>query len=210
LPNESAINGDGTVPILPLEPFVCPNGLLSQPYPEASGPFRWWVLHTRPRVEKTLARRLHTQSLAFFLPLYKRQWRSRGRLLQSHVPLFPGYVFLHGDSHTRLGALETNLVVRVLAVEDQPQLQSDLVRVYLLMVSGVPLAAEDQLYPGTRVEIVSGPFAGLEGKVLRRGSQLKVFVEIHFLQRGVSAEMESWMLRPLANQENRGCVGSRD
>jgi transcriptional antiterminator RfaH len=47
------------------------------------------------------------------------------------------------------------------------------------------------------VEIISGPFAGLEGKVLRRGKQLKLFVEVRFLQQGVSVEIESWMIQPL-------------
>jgi transcriptional antiterminator RfaH len=186
------------MPVLPLEPYVHPDDLLSRPLVTESGEDRWWVLHTRPRTEKTLARQFLRRSIPFFLPLYQRQWRSRGRLLSSYNPLFPGYVFLYGDSQARLTALETNLVALVLPVEDQGQLHGDLRRVYQLMSTGAPLTPEERLEPGTLVEITSGPLTGLEGRFIRRGKELKVLVEVQFLQRGVSVEIESWMIQPLA------------
>ena len=185
------------MPLLPLEPFVFPDDLLTNPECNPDDQGRWWVLHSRPRAEKALARRLFSGNLSYFLPLYKRQWRNRGRFLCSHVPLFPGYVFLYGDSQARLQALTTNLLAGVLHVDDQPQLQADLVRVFRLMATGEPLGPEERLQPGTPVEIVSGPLAGLEGKVLRRGKNLRFSVEIEFLQRGVSVDIEGWMIQPL-------------
>jgi transcriptional antiterminator RfaH len=190
--------GEGTfMPLLPLEPFVFPGDLLSGQTAGSDDLLRWWVLHTRPRAEKALARRVLNQKISFFLPLYKRQWRSKGRLLSSHVPLFPGYVFLRGDGHARQKALETNLVANCLPVNDQLRLWSDLTRVYSLMASGSPLSPEDRLQPGTHVEIVSGPLAGIQGKIIRRGKHLKFFVEVEFLRQGVSVEIESWMFRPM-------------
>jgi transcriptional antiterminator RfaH len=131
------------------------------------------------------------------LPLCKRQWRNRGRQFCSYVPLFTGYLFLHGDGDTRRRALETNLVAHCLPVPDQAQLQTDLSRVYHLMTSGAPLSPEERLEPGDHVEIIGGPLTGLEGTVLRQGKQLKFLVEVHFLRKGVSVEVESWMIRPL-------------
>ena len=58
------------------------------------------------------------------------------------------------------------------------------------------LTPEERLKPGALVEITSGPLAGLEGKVIRRGKQLKFIVEVQFLQSGVSVEIESWMIEP--------------
>jgi transcription antitermination factor NusG len=191
------MEGGNSMPLLPLEPFLFPDDLLSKSNcasPDGSG--RWWVLHTRPRVEKSLARRLLRCQTPFFLPLWKRQWRNRGRLLCSYVPLFPGYVFLKADSHAVFKTMETNQVARVLSVEDQSQLQADLSRVYCLIATGAPLSPEERLEPGALVEITTGPLAGLEGKILRRGKQLKFFVEVQFLQRGVSVEIESWMIQP--------------
>jgi transcriptional antiterminator RfaH len=188
------------MPLLHLEPFVFPEHLFTNAPPSEEGFHRWWVLHTRPRAEKVLARRFLRRGLSFFLPLYKRQRRHRGRLLCSHLPLFPGYVFLHGDGAGRLLALETNLVARCLPVDDQLGLHTDLARVHRLICCDAPLTPEERLQPGAAVEIVSGPFEGMHGKVLRRGKRLKLHVEVQFLQRGVSLEIESWMLQPLGNQ----------
>jgi transcriptional antiterminator RfaH len=185
------------MPLLPLEPFVFPPTLFSDGPPEAVDG-RWWALHTRPRAEKGLARRFLRRGIGFFLPLYKRQWRSHGRLLCSHRPMFPGYMFLHGDDADRVAALETNLVARCLAVDDQVRLYDDLARVYQLMLGGAPLTPEERLEPGDPVEVTAGPFTGQQGTFLRRGKQLRLLVEVQFLQQGVSVEIESWMVRPLA------------
>src|SRR5438067_419304 len=111
------------MPLLPPEPFVYPENLLAdeQPQPQDAS-FRWWVLHTRPRAEKSLARQLLRESTPFFLPVHHQQWRNKGRLLRSYPPLFPGYVFLWGADDARLAALKTNLVANILPVTDQLQL----------------------------------------------------------------------------------------
>ncbi len=181
------------MPLLALEPFVHPPDLLTGAPHAQSG--TWLALHTRPRAEKTLARKLLQGEIDFFLPLYKRQWRNRGRLFSSYLPLFPGYVFLHGDNEARLRALETNLVAQVLTVTDQAQLVEDLRRVYQMVDSGLSLTPEQRLLPGTPVEIVKGPLAGSYGKVLRNGGKLRLVVEVQFLNQGVSVDIESWMLR---------------
>jgi transcriptional antiterminator RfaH len=184
------------MPLLSPEPFVFPDDLLTRPATAGDTGVSWWVLHTRPRSEKAIARTLLHAQTAFFLPVYQRQWRKRGRMFSSYLPLFPGYVFLYGDSQARLRALETNLVANCLTVGDQRQLHTDLARVYSLIASGAPLSPEARMQPGALVEIVSGPFAGFEGKVLQRGKRLKLTVEVQFLQQGVSVEIESWMLQP--------------
>jgi transcription antitermination factor NusG len=185
------------MPLLPPEPFVFPDDLFLDPLAGPPDGQRWLVLHTRPRAEKALTRRFLARARPFFLPLYQKRWRCRGRLLQSHLPLFPGYVFLLGDADARLEALQTNLVANCLPVEDQEQLHVDLLRVHHLMTSGEPLVPEDRLQPGSLVEIIDGPLKGLEGKVLRQGNRLKFFIEVQLLQRGASVEIDSWMIRAL-------------
>ena len=184
------------MPLLELEPFIHPEHLLDQPADVEIDAARWWVLHTRPRAEKTLARRFHDREVPYYLPLHQREWRSNGRLLRSYLPLFPGYVFLRGDDQARMVALETNLVANILPVRDQRQLHADLRRVHQLISAGAPVTPEDRLEPGDCVEIVKGPFAGLDGKVIRRGKRLHFVVEVQFLRRAVSMEIESWMIQP--------------
>lgn len=184
--------------ILPLDTFLYPDELLQGPSVVAHDEgAQWWVLHTRPRAEKQVASRLLKRQCSFFLPLLCKRTINKSRKFESHVPMFASYVFLHGTHDARLAALATNLVVQVLPVGDQQRLFDDLARVHRLIVSQAPLTAEQMLLPGTPVEIIDGPFAGLQGKLLGRGSGWHLFVEVKFLQRGVSVEIEPWMARPL-------------
>ena len=85
--------------------------------------------------------------------------------------------------------------MQCLEVTDQRQLWEDLARVQRLLQSEAELTPENRLSPGTPVEIIAGPFAGLAGKVEgRRGSQLRFFVEVRMLQQSVSVEIDSWMI----------------
>jgi hypothetical protein len=47
-----------------------------------------------------------------------------------------------------------------------------------------------------QAEIVSGPLTGYRGTVVRNGSNLKFVIEVDFLQRGASVEIDSAMIRP--------------
>jgi transcriptional antiterminator RfaH len=185
------------MPLLPQETALSPEDLLDRPAAADPQGEKWWVLHTRPRTEKMLARQCVAAGLAFYLPLYHHEWRRSGRRYGSHLPLFPSYLFLRGDGEARLHAVETNLVVRCLPVVDQARLHDDLARVHRLIMAGAPLAPETRLRAGSRVEITGGPFAGMRGKVIRQGKKLTFVVEVQFLQQGVSVEVDSWMIQPL-------------
>lgn len=184
------------MPTLRLEPYVYPDGILDRAAPSADESVRWWVLHTRPRAEKALARRLRAREVPYFLPLAQSDSHGRRPVVPSYSPLFPSYVFLFGDHDTRVLALETNLLVQCLFVDDQLQLHGDLVRVHRLVASGARLTPESRLTPGTPIEITGGPFAGMDGKILRRGNRMTFVVEVDFLSRGASVEIADWMVEP--------------
>ena len=190
------------MPVLPAEPFIFPESMFSLESSEVlpqSELDRWWVLHTRPRSEKALARLLVRKHISFFLPQHERQRRIQRRLVRSYIPLFPGYLFLRGDETDRQTALETNLVAGSLHVENQEQLFGDLVNINNLIQSGAPLSPEQRLQPGMPAEIVSGPLAGIRGNVIkRRGAKaLKFVIEVKLLQQGTSVEVDSSMIQPV-------------
>lgn len=191
------------MPLLDLEPFVSSEKLLSGSVLASEEGSLWWVLHTRPRVEKALARKLFETGHDFFLPLHTNRWYASGRWRTSYLPLFPGYLFVRGNGRLRDFVLATNQVAHVLPVADQAGLHTDLVSVYRAMQSGLLLTPEEGLYPGIRVEIVAGALQGLQGTVLRRGKETRFVIEVCFLQRGVSVAIEGWMLRPLVTPASR-------
>jgi transcriptional antiterminator RfaH len=185
------------MPLLEAEARTFPDTLFTDPAFAADGPGRWWVLYTRARMEKSLARQLRAREVPFYLPVYKQTWETRGRVRSSYLPLFPGYVFLYGDEDARVAALETNLLSATIPVTDQRRLYDDLTRVERVLGGEVPVTPEENLPAGSLVEITAGTFQGLCGTVVRRGGQTRLVVEVEFLRRGVSIEVEEWALRLL-------------
>lgn len=185
------------MPLLPPEPASFPENLLTDPTLLTARPGRWWAVYTKARGEKALARHLRGRSVAHYLPLHRNTWRNKGRTFTSYLPLFPGYVFLHGDDQARVAALESNLISRVLDVPDQERLVNDLRRVDRMLAADVPVERADALVPGQAVEIIAGPFQGLGGTLVRHGNQLRLVVAVTFLQQAVSAEVEGWMVEPV-------------
>lgn len=190
------------MPILRAEPEVFPDGLLEGP-PASVGDRRWWVMHTRPRQEKSLARWLMASGSAFYLPAVERRCRIRGRVMTSRIPLFPGYLFLLADGPARVAALTSNRVVRSLDVADQSGLWQDLTQVNRLIASGLPVLPESRLAPGMAVEVTGGPLAGLRGTILRSATGNRLVVSVDFIQQGASVLIDDCALVPLAPQSPR-------
>ena len=158
---------------------------------------QWWVLYTKARQEKAVARDLAAFGSPFYLPLVKKTFVHGGRTFRSYIPLFSGYVFLYGSDNERVRSLTTNRIARVLTVHDQDRLQHDLSQVRKLIAANVPLTVEGRLEPGDRVRVRHGTFAGLEGRVLFRRGQVRLVVSVNFLQQGASVEIEDFMLEPI-------------
>lgn len=185
------------MPILPSEPALYPEELFADVPVLPGADQTWWVLHTRPRQEKSLARELRQLHLSFYLPLIARRCHVRGRVMQSHIPLFPSYLFLRGGDQDRLTALNTHRVVRSIAVSAQDELWRDLRQVHTLIGSGAPITPEDRLEPGMLVEIRSGPLAGLRGKIIRSATGRRFVISVNFIQQGASVTIEDFALAPI-------------
>ena len=184
------------MPLLAAEPTCFPAGLLTDPDALAGRPGCWWVVHTKARGEKALARHLFGRSVSYYLPLHKHSWRNNGRTFTSHLPLFPGYVFVCGDDDARIAALESNQVSRLLPVPDPARLVSDLRRVSRMLAAEAPVAPADALAVGQPVRITAGPFEGITGTLIQHGGQMRLVVEVAFLKQAVSVEVDGWMVEP--------------
>jgi len=183
------------MPLLPPETTLFPSNLLDDPAGLDSDA-RWWVIHTRPRAEKSLVRKLLANGVGFYLPTRRQSWRSNGRGFESHLPLFPGYVFLHARPEDRGTVLSTGMVANFLSVPDQDELTADLQRVHRILSAGLPLEHRAALPPGTPVEVADGVLQGLTGTVVRSGRQAGVYIQVHMIGQGVLVELDSRLLRP--------------
>ena len=184
------------MPILDLETSLYPANLF-EGYTQEASDRSWWVLYTKSRQEKAVARQLLTWTVPFYLPLVAHTNMIRGRKVNSHMPVFSGYVFLFGNDTERVQSLKTNRISRVLDVADQTQLDHDLRNVARLIACDAPLTVERRLLPGQRVRIKTGAFAGVEGTVVQRRGRSRLLVAVNFLQQGVSIDIEDFQLEPL-------------
>ena len=183
------------MPVLAPEPQLYPPGLLESQ--DLADGRTWWVLHTRPRQEKSLARSLYASQIPFFLPLAPRRTQIRNRPMTSYLPLFPSYLFLRANQEERVAALSSARVVSSIRVADQEKLLRDLGQVNRLIRLGVPVAAEDRMVPGAIVEIQCGPLAGLRGKIVQEATQKRFIVAVDFIQRGASVLLDGNSLMPM-------------
>ncbi|MGH7137972.1 MAG: transcription termination/antitermination protein NusG [Pirellulales bacterium] len=184
------------MPILNAEPQSYPDDLLTG-LDHQSLDRHWWVLQTKPRQEKSLARDLRTREISYYLPQVAQTSLARGRRRTSHIPLFTGYVFMFGDARDRVSSLTTNRICNTLAVDDTAQLTHDLLQIWRLVESRAPLTIESRLKVGDRVRVKKGTLAGVEGSVIDRRGRCRVLVAVHLLQQGVSMEIDDYMLEPI-------------
>ena len=155
------------MPLLQHEPVVFPEGLFDcLPEGGQQDSSRWWVIHTKPREKPwrdseprkfKLFPAIVAEKVAKQRPLVPLVYHSFQAICSFMVKIVPG-----------LG-LGKKPGCQGLFVENQRELHANLVQVHRLITSGLPSTPETILLPGAIVEILSGPLAGLRGKLYAAG-----------------------------------------
>jgi hypothetical protein len=128
------------MPILPRQHDLFPADLLDADSPAVAPAAQWLAFYTLSRREKDLMRKLEAVGIPFYAPLIRRRLKSPGgRTRESHVPLFPGYVFSCVDDDQRRAALATNTIARWLPITDEAALLADLRGIKQLIDTDCPL-----------------------------------------------------------------------
>ncbi len=186
------------MPILAAEASLYPDDLLDSLETELERETGWWAIYCMPRREKQLVRHLRGRNVAHYCPLVAKRNTSRsGRVRTSHVPLFPGYVFVCGDTADRHAAITSNCVSQCLEVVDGESLRNDLQQIQRLITHGARLTPEARILPGQRGRIISGPFMGIEGVIIRREGESRLLIAVKYFQRGASILVQDYEVEPL-------------
>lgn len=164
-------------------------------------PGRWWVAHTKPRNEKALASELSKLGIFHYLPLRKRETRSRntGRISRSLLPVFPGYLFFNGLDDQRHRALATHRIANVLVVSSQGRLITELRQVHQALRTGVDVRWHREIKIGQAARVVEGPLTGVEGVIAQRLSRLRLVLNVDMLGQSISVEVSADQLEPIGN-----------
>jgi transcription antitermination factor NusG len=154
---------------------------------------RWYAAYTCAKHEKRVAAELGARGVEHFLPLYRTMRRWKDRQVQLELPLFPGYVFVRLALCHRLRVVQIPSVVRMVGFGGLPTALPD--TEMEIMRSGLSQTLRADPHPfltiGRRVRITRGPFAGLEGILKRKKSNLRVVVSLELIQRSVAVDVDA-------------------
>jgi transcription antitermination factor NusG len=164
----------------------------------------WYAAYTCAQHEKRVAAELGMREVEHFLPLYSSVRRWKDRRVQLELPLFPGYVFVRLALRDRLRVLQIPSVVRLVGFNGQPTALPDTEMEIMRSDLSQSLRAEPHPYltVGRRVRITAGPFAGLEGILRRKKTNLRVVVSLELIQRSVAVDVETLDVMPLNSDNN--------
>jgi len=162
----------------------------------------WYVVHTRSRHEYKVNTRLIQKNLTTFLPEMETWSKQKDRRKKILVPLFPGYVFAEApllDNETKLAILKTVGVVRILGKKENaepipvPDHKIDAIRRFIN--SKTEIFTLEFPREGEPARIIDGPFAGVEGIVIKRNVEKELFVvSIELLQRSVAIKLKGFQI----------------
>ena len=184
---------DFPMPIRHSQPDMFPADLLADDRVDGD----WAAFYLLARREKDFMRRLRAMQIAHYGPTLVKRYRSPGgRMRESQIPLFSGYVFVRGTKDDFSRAMTTNCVSRRIDVADSALLIADLHQIRRLILLKAPLTPEARLQPGQWVRVRNGPFAGLEGTILKRHGETRLVVAVRFLQQGASILLEDCEVEP--------------
>lgn len=131
----------------------------------------WYVVRTKPRQETLAEANLLRQGYAAYLPRLKVLRRIRRQQVSRLEPMFPQYLFFRpGREGQSIAPVRSTLgVLGVVRFGIEPaELDAKKLDAILALESRQNQASIEELsaiVPGTRVAIVEGPLAGLEGLV---------------------------------------------
>jgi len=151
-------------------------------------PSPWWVLKSLPRCEKKALQALSSRLPEVFLPCRpsRREYASKSVVFQ--VPLFPGYLFARCAPEERSNLFRLAPLAGTLSIPDQAGFCRELKSLKRLLGEAEEVNMCPFISTGSRVQITSGRFRGIEGIVQRRRGKFRLVVSIEILRQAVEVE----------------------
>ena len=178
---------------------MCKPPLLNKIPANESPDRRWYVAYTFPKSEQKVQKTLERMGVESYLPLQYvvRRWSDRNRALR--VPLFPNYLFINASLKERSMTFSVREIVKYVSFGGKPATVTDSVIDSLRIILRTPCSSyvEGCINMGSPVKIACGPFAGIEGVVLRRHGKYRLVVEINALKRSVAVDLPMSDILPM-------------
>ena len=160
---------------------------------------RWYILKIRGGSEKKMTRDLRAAGFEVMLPVRKtiRFWSDRKK--QVEEPLFKGYAFICLSEARRAEVFQVDRKLSYLRLDGKPcTLREKEVALLQYLSQGTEediTVQYGRLGPGTRVEVLEGPFTGQVGLVRGSGTQTTLEIEIPSLSFVSSVQLRGVAVR---------------
>jgi transcription antitermination factor NusG len=157
----------------------------------------WYAIHVRHQHEAKVELALQRKGLEVFLPRITVRSRRRDRKLLIEVPLFPGYLFVHGilDDQRYYEIIKQKSVVRLLGGKSglaTPVPTEVVASIHAIVDSHQPYYPWPYLQSDKKVCIMEGPLAGTVGVIVRTlDKKRRLVVAVKLFQRSVAVELEA-------------------
>lgn len=152
---------------------------------------RWYMLHVRPRSEKTVGRHLRVLRCWHVLLLKKVVRKVQRRKVVHHLPVFPGYLFAKMNADERIGLLRTGHLLRTQPVSEPRLLIHQLRQIAHAGRRGSIVRTGPLYTAGELVRIQAGPFYGIEARVKRDTGGNTVVLNVDLLGQSVEVALTS-------------------
>ncbi|MCL2205471.1 MAG: antiterminator LoaP [Treponema sp.] len=155
----------------------------------------YYALQVKTRGEEKyvrLFRSLHPEiTVPMYFPQRAMDIRRRGKIVPTKMAIFPGYIFLELSEHENIlhyhwALRKTDGFYRFLkSNQDIAPLQNRDLELLLHFIKKVgPLAGKSKVYfnESSRIVVVSGPLAGLEGRIVKadkRKGRAKIRLDLY-------------------------------
>lgn len=160
----------------------------------------WLLLQTKPREEQRASEQLKNIGCQTFLPTIQVEKITRGKRTTKTEPLFPGYIFVlnpnteEPNAPTYTTMRSTRGVSKIVKFgTDYTLLSNSLVDSIRCQISGPTPSEAHSTVPqsGDKIQIIEGPFAGLEGVFYQPDGQLRSMVLISILHQQTQASISN-------------------
>ena len=163
----------------------------------------WYLVHTKPRLEKCALENLERQQYRCYLPMLSTEKLRKGKLELVDEPLFPRYLFIQLD--TGLSApswspiRSTKGVNKLVSFGFEPaKVANELVDLLMTQEQTLRETPQALFSPGERVKVTQGPFAGIEGIYQMTDGERRVMVLIELMSKPVTLQLEPTQLRKVS------------
>lgn len=129
----------------------------------------WYVIHSKPRQEQRALENLSRQGFECYLPILSVEKIQRGALRLASEPMFPRYLFLASNRPNQglnwTAIRSTKGVCNLVSFGQTPATASASLISSLRNLEVSAAKTPQRLFsPGQRVQLIDGPFAGVEGE----------------------------------------------